>query len=254
MEIQFIRHATLLLTYNQKKFLIDPMLSTSGVMDSVPLVPNKGRNPLVDLPLPLHLSSLLKSDAILLTHTHRDHFDEEAAHQIPKDIPFFCQPPDITVIQNKGFNHCEGISDSIHWEGIEIRRTGGQHGTCLIGKKMGPVSGYILKSEEEETLYIVGDSIWCPEVETAIKENQPDVIICNAGGARFATGDPITMDEKDIEQVCLAAPAAKIIPIHMESWNHCRLTRNELRNYMKEKGLEKQIIIPEDGEKISLWK
>jgi L-ascorbate metabolism protein UlaG (beta-lactamase superfamily) len=250
MEFQLIRHATLLLTYKGKKLLIDPMLSPSGIMDPVPLVPNQGRNPLVDLPIPL--SSLLKGDAVLLTHSHRDHFDEEAAHQLPKDIPFFCQPADVSIIQNKGFHHCTGIDDSIHWEGIEIQRTAGQHGTGGIGEKMGTVSGYVLKSPEEKTVYIAGDTIWCNEVETAIEENQPHMIICNAGAPRFATGDPITMDEKDIEKVCLAAPGAKIIPVHMEAWNHCRLTRKELKNYLAEKGLEHQVLIPEDGQKISL--
>ena len=88
----------------------------------------------------------------------------------------------------------------------------------------------------EPTVYVTGDTIWCEEVEHAIKENQPNVIVCFAGAARFCTGNPITMDEQDILQVCQAAPYAQVLAVHMEAWNHCRLTRDKLRDYLRYKG------------------
>ena len=93
----------------------------------------------------LPVASLTQPDVILLTHSHRDHFDEEAAHRLAKDTPFFCQPPDLEKVQQKGFKNVTVIEDSIAWEGIEIIRTGGKHGTGAIGMAMGPVSGYVLR-------------------------------------------------------------------------------------------------------------
>lgn len=246
MEIQLIRHATLFITYHNKKILLDPLFSPAQSMDPVPLGPHSKRNPLVELPV--SLTSLTQPDGILLTHSHRDHFDEEAAYLLPKETPFFCQPPDIEKVQKKGFKQVAIIEDSITWEGIEIIRTGGKHGTGPIGMAMGPVSGYVLRAPGELTLYVTGDTIWCEEVEHAIKENQPNVIVCFAGAARFCTGNPITMDEQDILQVCQAGPHAQVLAVHMESWNHCRLTRDKLRDYLQEKGVIQQVRIPQDGE------
>lgn len=248
MDIQLVRHATLLITYNNKTILVDPMLSKKGAMDPIPLVPNQNRNPIVELPLAL--SVLCQPDTILLTHGHRDHFDEEAARLLPKDLSFFCPPQDVGLVKGKGFKNVREIKDTILWEGIEFLRTGGKHGTGVIGKTMGPVSGYILRSPGEPALYIAGDTIWCREVEEAIEVNRPDVIVCFSGAARFCTGDPITMDEKDIEKVCKKALGARVIAVHLEAWNHCRLTRDALGAYLKERDLVGNVSIPLDGEKM----
>ena len=34
------------------------------------------------------------TDAVVLTHMHSDHFDDEAAESLPKDIDFFVQNED----------------------------------------------------------------------------------------------------------------------------------------------------------------
>jgi hypothetical protein len=38
----------------------------------------------------------------------------------------------------------------------------------------------------------------------------------------------------------------------MEAFNHCLLTREKLRAYLKEKNLSGQVLVPNDGEEISL--
>lgn len=51
---------------------------------------------------------------------------------------------------------------------------------------MGPVSGFVLEAKTEPTLYISGDTVWCPEVKQALHTHNPDVVVCFAGGAQFA--------------------------------------------------------------------
>lgn len=114
---------------------------------------------------------------------------------------------------------------------------------------MGPVSGFVLKTPGEPVLSITGDSIWCPEIRQALNEHQPDVLICFAGAAQFHEGEPITMTANDISQVAQNAPQAKIITVHMEAWNHCRLSRKELKAFLKQKFFEEErIFVPENGE------
>jgi L-ascorbate metabolism protein UlaG (beta-lactamase superfamily) len=254
MKIQCIRHATCLIIYGGRRLLLDPVLSAAGTLNPVPEVPNQSGNPLVPLP-ELEVILLEKTlDAILVTHTHRDHFDEAARHRLPKGIPLFCQPPDLASFQEAGFRDVRPITDRLYWGPITLIRTGGQHGTGAIGQRMAPVSGFILVAGPEPTLYITGDTIWCAEVREALQTHSPEVVLAYAGEARFAIGDPITMTTSDLKQLTSLAPTARIIAVHMEAWNHCRLTRNELRKFRDDENLGGRLWIPENGEWLNFEK
>ena len=246
MKIQLLRHATLLITINGKKLLVDPMLGEARVMPPIANSPNSQRNPLVQLSIKLDYDQDI--DGVLLTHTHRDHFDDAAAEQLPPNKPILCQPEDEEKLKNLGFLEIYPINDTLCWEGIIIQRTAGQHGTGEIGTQMAPVSGYVLQVEMEPSLYIVGDSIYCEDVFSVLAMYEPRVIIVNAGGARFNVGDPITMTIKDVVKVCRQAPKTQIIAVHMDAINHCLESRVDLYTRLKQEGLSNQVFIPMDGE------
>lgn len=246
MKIQLLRHATLLVTMNGKRIIVDPMLGRAAVMPPIANSPNSHRNPLVELSIQLEFQQDI--DGVLLTHTHRDHFDDAAAEQLPRNKPILCQPEDEGKLQNLGFLNIYPINDKLCWEGISVQRTGGQHGTGEIGAQMAPVSGYVLQVREEPSLYIAGDSIYCEEVSSILATYQPNLIIVNAGGARFNVGDPITMTAEDVIKVCQTAPKARIIAVHMEAINHCLESRTYLRTRLQQEGVMKQVSIPMDGE------
>lgn len=246
MDIQLIRHSTIKVSMNQLTFLVDPMLSAKEEMDPVANAANSFGNPLVDLPLSIE-DVLYDVDAVILTHSHRDHLDDTAINTLRKDLPIFCQPEDEVKLVCLGFLNVTKISNQGYWKGIHLTRTGGRHGTGELGKQMGPVSGFIMKAEGEPSLYIVGDSIWCKEVEETLTEHSPEIIIVNGGEAQFLTGEPITMGIRDIEKVSAAAPSAKIIVVHMESWNHCLLSREALRSYIEYNRLN-NVTVPANGE------
>jgi L-ascorbate metabolism protein UlaG (beta-lactamase superfamily) len=138
------------------------------------------------------------------------------------------------------------------WDGIEITRTQGQHGTGDIAKMLAPVSGFVLRASAEPTLYIAGDTIWCAEVEEALERYTPDVIVLNAGGARFLEGDPITMIPEDVIEVCRSAPQAQVIAVHMEAINHCLVTRADLAFQLEAARVIDQAAIPQDGDWVQL--
>lgn len=249
MQIQLIRHATLQLEMSGKRLLVDPMLSSAGEMDPAANASNKKRNPLVELPFGLPV--IEQVDAVIVTHTHRDHFDAMAAACLPKHIPLFCQPEDQEIFDRFGFTRVMPVSDQVSWEGIQLIRTKARHGRGEMEEKMGPVSGFILKTEYEPTLYLTGDTVWCPEVEQVLEKEEPEVAIVFAGAAQFLTGGAITMSKEDIVKVCQAGPNTKVMAVHMEAWNHCLLTRQELRTYLEKHNLTSQVLIPEDGERVT---
>ncbi len=246
MKIRHLRHATFHFHIKGEILLVDPVLSPAEGMTPIDNSPNQRRNPLVDLPV--SVEETIKADACLITHTHRDHFDTVAGEKLPKARSMFCQPEDLDKLNLLGFTAVQAVNPVVTWKGITITRTGGQHGTGEIGRKMAPVSGYVLRAAAEPTVYIAGDTIWCPEVAEALTVHKPEVIILYGGAARFNQGDPITMGTQDILRVCQHAPAAKVVVLHMEAINHCLLTRAELNKFLQQEDLDNRVQVPADGQ------
>jgi L-ascorbate metabolism protein UlaG (beta-lactamase superfamily) len=251
MRLQLIRHATLLVEYKGYKLLVDPMLSETGAQPPIDNSPNPRNNPLVGLPMAVK-DVIDGVAAVLVTHTHRDHWDAAAAQLLSKNLLLLGQPEDESRFRSEGFSNVQAIGKSTKWNGIDITRTGGRHGTGEIGKKMAPVSGFVLQSEGEPALYIAGDTIWCDEVQSAIDQFHPDVIVVNAGAAQFLQGGPITMTADDVITTCGHAPRSRVIAVHMEAINHCLLTRADLAFQLEAARVTDRVSVPADGEWISL--
>ncbi len=251
MKLQLLRNATLVLTINGKNYLVDPMLCPKDGFNAIPNTANTLKNPLIDLPLnDKDLRDLIaRTEAVLLTHIHPDHWDTIAQEMIPKGITLFCQPENSETIEQSGFSNVNPITDEITWNNFSIYRTGGHHGTGKEGELMGVVSGYVIKNEQYR-LYIAGDTIWCDEVAEAIEKHKPTHIVLNGGAARFVTGDPIVMDINDILTVCRIAPEAKIYVVHLEALNHSTESREEIKIALKTNGFADRAFVPNDGESI----
>jgi len=251
MRVRLLRHATLIVEVNRKRILVDPMLSKKEAMDPVGNAGNNNRIPMVDLPVnDNELDQLLRStDAVLLTHIHRDHWDAAAQQLLDKNKLILCQPADEEKIKEQGFVNVKSIDSDFTWNGVIISRTNGKHGTGEIGKKMGTVSGFVLKFDKDR-LYIAGDTIWCDDTENAITTHKPTYIIANGGGARFLEGDPITMTIGDV----LSLAQFTNIPVsvvHLETVNHCLQRRPDFVAAIAEKSLASRVKVPGDGDWLS---
>lgn len=252
LHIQLIRNATLTITYNGVTLLVDPLLSKKDALDPVPWS-NEIRNPTVELPFDdAHLQNIIdQTDAVVLTHLHRDHWDVEAQQRIPTSRPIVCQPEDVATLQQQGFTqlhseHVVAIENVFHLE-----RVPAQHGHGELAQQMAPVSGFIIKAGNH-TIYLAGDSVWYEGVAKTIAQYQPDIIIVNSGAAQFQFGEPITMTAEDIAEVIRASSTtSKVIAVHLEAINHCYLTRAKLSEKLMEWKLEAHCLIPADGEVLS---
>lgn len=248
MNIRQIRNATLVIQYADRKFLIDPFLAEKGTFSPFPNTPNQElSNPLVSLPT--SIEEIMQVDAVIVTHLHLDHFDDTAKSVLPKEIKIYAQnEKDAEAIKKEGFYNVEALTFGASIGSISITRTNGKHGTGEIGMRMGEVCGVVFKHPNEKTLYIAGDTIWCSDVQDAIKTHTPEVIVVNGGAAQFIQGDPIIMTKEDIYETYMHAQHSTIIVSHMESVNHCLLTRKELKAFIAEKELSGNILVPDDGQ------
>jgi len=245
MKIQLIRNATMKITYAGRTFLTDPMLAPKDA-----IVPFAGiaRNPTIDLPFPTE-EIVTGIDRIMISHVHQDHFDKAASLALPKEMPVFCQPGDQGRITEEGFQNVVPIETSHTWEGITITRTTGKHGKGEILERMGNISGFVFHAHGEPTVYWVGDSIFCEEVEDAIKMFNPAIIITHSGSATIPGFEPIIMDGEQTLTTVNASQAAVVVAIHLESLDHCTVTRETLRQMANKEAISpSRLMIPKDGE------
>lgn len=255
VDLQQVRNATVKITYGGTTFLIDPMLAKKGAYPGFENTYRSNlRNPLVDLP---ESSDKVLSgvDAVIVTHTHLDHWDDAAQKALPKDIPLFTQhEEDAQLIRSQGFKNVRVLTDEAEFGGVKITKTGGQHGTDemyavpALAKPLGEAMGVVFQAPGYKTLYLAGDTIWRKEVDQAIEKYHPEVIVLNAGKAKMTGYEgAIIMGEEDVLRAAQTAKDAKIVAVHMDAVNHMSLTREELRTYVKKQGIESRVDIPEDG-------
>ena len=256
MKITLIRNATLIVEYAGNRFLIDPAFGKKGSRDPFPCKSHPElRNPVVEMPMTV--KEILKmTDAVIVTHLHSDHFDDEAAEALPKDIDMFAQDDDeAAVLSEKGFKNVQALVSPVKYYGIEIEKTPGRHGEDGISKEalddLGNVCGVIFKKAGEPTLYIAGDTVWYEGVAETLAKYRPEVIVLNAGANELA-GDRLVMDEHDLKAVHDACPEATLVAVHMEAFNHWTLSRKKLWDESRAMGFNDKLLIPADGESFTL--
>jgi L-ascorbate metabolism protein UlaG (beta-lactamase superfamily) len=251
LRIRQIRNATLVVEYSGKRFLVDPYLAGKGAYPGFRGGPNQHlSNPLVDLTV--STDEILDVDAVIVTHTHSDHWDEAARNLVPKDMLIFAQNErDAATIQGAGFSNTRVLTENSAFDGITLIKTPGQHGNDEAAPRLGEVSGVVFRHPNEKTIYVAGDTVWHRSVRENLDRYAPDVVVLNSGAAQLDGLGSIIMGKEDVYQVYRAAPRATIVASHMEAVNHAVLSRNELRTFLNERAMTQRVLVPEDGEAMS---
>ena len=258
-----IRNATGKIVFNGLTLLVDPLLAKKGEypgFDVADTVERKlMRNPLIDLPEPVE--EVLKDiEAVILTHTHLDHWDPVAEKIIPKYIPIFVQhAADKKLVQSKGFADVRVVGVNTPFKGITITKTGGQHGSDqmfsnpVVAELLDESMGFVLRAPGQKVVYFAGDTIWHDYCEVAIKKYEPDYIVLNTGEAKCEGFEgSLIMGTDDVKKCYDFSKKAKIITVHMDAINHCVCSREMMRKFVKENKLDDRVLIPNDGEILKL--
>lgn len=256
-EYQHIRNATAKIHYAGLTFLVDPYLADDkGAYEGFAgTVNSQQRNPVIAMAQ--SAQEVIKGvNAVIVTHTHDDHWDKAAQDLLPKDLTIFVQNAgDAKMIRGQGFKDVRVVGKNTDFNGVKLTKTAGQHGTDemystpMLAEMLGDAMGVVLRADNEKTVYIVGDTLWNSEVEHELETYQPDVIVLNTGKAEMANmkDAAIIMGTEDVKIVAQKAPNAKIITVHMDAVNHSTVSSEDMRRFVKAEKLS-QVSVPKEGE------
>ena len=252
---QHIRNATAKIEIAGSTFLVDPYLAPKGSYAGFEgTINSQKRNPLIEMAEPVE-KVLQGVDAVIVTHTHADHWDEYAQKVLPKTLPIFVQNAgDAQIIRSQGFKDVRVLGKNTEFNKVKLSKTGGQHGTDQmysipqLAELAGDAMGVVMQADNEKTLYLVGDTIWNEEVDFALNRYKPEIIVMNTGYAQLqGFSDGIIMGKADVAKARQVAPQADIITVHMDAVNHAAVTSDEMRKFVKENKLSK-VAVPKESE------
>ncbi len=252
---QHIRNATAKIEIAGSTFLVDPYLAPKGSYAGFEgTINSQKRNPLIEMAEPVE-KVLQGVDAVIVTHTHADHWDEYAQKVLPKTLPIFVQNAgDAQIIRSQGFKDVRVLGKNTEFNKVKLSKTGGQHGTDQmysipqLAELAGDAMGVVMQADNEKTLYLVGDTIWNEEVDFALNRYKPEIIVMNTGYAQLqGFSDGIIMGKADVAKARQVALKADIITVHMDAVNHAAVTSDEMRKFVKENKLSK-VAVPKESE------
>ncbi len=252
-----LRSATVVVSHEtaggaRRRLLIDPVLADLGTEAPIPYS-NALNNPRIALPIDKR-QVLASVDAVLITHAHSDHFDQEAERILPRDTVIFCQPYDERGLRDKGFTNLRVVTTTVAWEGMTISRFPASHYPGATGEPpFGVSSSYVLQTPDD-AVFVTGDAILDDQLRASLAASRPRLIVANTGACQFSQTNPLlapgvtmTLTAEELKQIAMAVPSAKIAAVHMDAINHCPLTKSALRTYVDAERLGDRILVPGEG-------
>jgi L-ascorbate metabolism protein UlaG (beta-lactamase superfamily) len=256
--VQLVRSATVVVSHEipggaRRRLLIDPVLADPGTEAPI-AYSNTLNNPRIALPIDKR-QLLAGVDAVLITHAHPDHFDQEAERILPRDMLIFCQPYDERGLRDKGFENLRVVTTTVAWDGMTLSRFPASHYPGATGAPPFGVSSSYLLQTPDDAVFVTGDAILDDKLRTSLATARPPLIVANTGACQFSQANPVlapgvtmTLTAEELKQIATSMPSAKIVAVHMDAINHCPLTKAALRTYVDAERLGDRILVPSEGD------
>ena len=228
--IQFLGHATVLITTEEnKKVIIDPFLEGN------PMCPDELKNP-------------EQIDYILLTHGHADHASSAASlakkhnaitaatYELANLLVKDGAPDDKTLRINKG-----GTTD-LPGSKLKITLTNAFHSSsydAVDGNTYyaGEAGGIILHLENGKTIYHAGDTCLFSDMKQIGERYKPEI-------ALLPIGDCFTMGPEEATEAAKLIQANTVIPIHHSTFPPLTGTPSQFQELMAETAINVAILEP----------
>ncbi|HWS51224.1 MAG TPA: MBL fold metallo-hydrolase [Microbacterium sp.] len=237
---------TLHFTYAGLAFLTDPTFDAPG--------DHEGGVTLHKLTGPaVAASDLGPIDVVLLSHDqHADNLDDGGRALLP-EVPLVLGTEDSAT----RIPHITGLAPwQQHRAGaVTVTAVPALHGPEGAEALSGFVTGFVLESEGEPTIYVSGDNASVDLVrEIAVRFPRIDVAVLFAGAAnvgRFGDAD-LTLNARTALEAAEVLAGAVIVPVHAEGWFHFSETLERLRLMFEFAGRADRLQILPLGERVEI--
>lgn len=206
----------------------------------------------------LGLDQVLPVDLVTLSHAHHpdnldasgEAFTRQHAHVVGSPMAKE-QLPGVTAL-----NAWEStVVTSSQGQEFHVTAVPARHGPVGCEEITGIVSGFVIESEGQPTIYISGDNAALELVrEVSQKFPRIDIAVLFTGAARVGLFDnaPLTLTAD------MAAEAAGILgnplvfPVHSEGWKHFSEEREQLGKAFADAGLSEKLHVVMPGDSITI--
>jgi L-ascorbate metabolism protein UlaG (beta-lactamase superfamily) len=189
-------------------------------------------------------------DVIALTHGHDDHVGETV--ELAKRFA----PRVIAMVELRGWLTGQGVDEdmssamnkggSVEADGTRFTMTDARHSSsCQDGSYVGEAAGYVVTFENGTTIYVAGDTCVFGDMQLIGRIYRPDVAILPIGGH-------YTMDPPEAAVALELLDVQTCIPCHYGTFGLLTGTPDELRDNLRQAGVQTEVLSPEPGETVTV--
>ena len=250
VKLTLVGGPTAVLEYAGLRWLTDPALSEPGEYAGG-LVKTTG--PAIEP------EALLPIDVVLLSHEHHsDNLDPAGREFLPRAGRV------LTTVQ--GAERLGGNATGLEpWSSVEVERAGGspvtvtavpaQHGPDGTDHITGPVIGFVLTADREDTVYVSGDNASLDVVRViAERVGAIDVAVLFAGAVQLPhrfDGAYLTLSSDRAAEATKLLGVRATLPVHFEGWAHFTQGARELRAAFAGNSVSDRLVLAERGETVT---
>jgi L-ascorbate metabolism protein UlaG (beta-lactamase superfamily) len=246
--IVFIGTATALIRYAGFTLLTDPnFIHIHEQVDlGYGLSATRQTNPAMEI------HELPPLDLVLLSHFHKDHFNQVAERELDKALPIVTTPEAAEALRQRGFvalHALETWADVAISKGdarLRITAMPGRHGPPVVSLALPEVMGSILEfqsgaSDRGFRMYITGDTLVIDALQE-IPRRYPeiDLALLHLGGTRIL-GILLTMDAEQGVEVLQVGKPKRAIPIHYNDYDVFKSPLSDFQRAVEAAGLAHQV-------------
>jgi L-ascorbate metabolism protein UlaG (beta-lactamase superfamily) len=198
-------------------------------------------------------------DAVLLSHDqHVDNLDASGREFI-RTAPLV-----LTTASAAGRlgGHSRGLAQFAHADvgrpgrrAVRITGVPARHGPAGTEHLTGEVTGFVLTGDQVPTTYVSGDNASLDVVQMIADRMGPvEVALLFAGAAWTPTvpGAYMTLTSSEAAQAARILGAARVVPVHFNSWEHLTEGADELEEAFAQAGLADRLTLLKPGQVVAL--
>jgi L-ascorbate metabolism protein UlaG (beta-lactamase superfamily) len=216
LKVTWLGHATFLLTSSGGvRVLFDPFLAN---------------NP----KCPAGSKRVGPVDLILITHGHSDHCEDAVGVGRESGATVVTSPEVAGWLERQGLKHLRpmNIGGRQKVSGLDIAMVPALHSSSAPdGTYLGPATGFVVRFEEDPTIYFAGDTALFGDMRLIGDRHSPEV-------AFLPIGDRYTMGPEDAALAAEWLGVKAVVPMHYGTFPELTGTPDELRSCCDRKGID----------------